>query len=126
MENVENFSGFSEENTSYPEKTAKTVDKFGKNVDNFVEKTVEKSEKKEIPTVDNTEETNKEQIDISLEEDEQIYEEELTLHPEFDFTQGNDKTLEQAIKKLETEKPVQRFPQLEYFGQMHGTSFCPK
>ncbi|MFS1125755.1 DNA mismatch repair endonuclease MutL, partial [Enterococcus faecalis] len=69
----------------------------------------------------NTEETNKEQIDISLEEDEQIYEEELTLHPEFDFTQGNDKTLEQAIKKLETEKPVQRFPQLEYFGQMHGT-----
>ncbi|MCU6295135.1 DNA mismatch repair protein MutL, partial [Escherichia coli] len=36
-------------------------------------------------------------------------------------TQGNDKTLEQAIKKLETEKPVQRFPQLEYFGQMHGT-----
>ena len=67
------------------------------------------------------EKTNKEQIDISLEEDEQIYEEELTLHPEFDFTQGNDKTLEQAIKKLETEKPVQRFPQLEYFGQMHGT-----
>ena len=55
VENVENFSGFSEENTSYPEKTAKTVDKFGKNVDNFVEKTVEKSEKKEIPTVDNTE-----------------------------------------------------------------------
>ncbi len=46
-----------------------------------VEKTVEKSEKKEIPTVDNTKETNKEQIDIYLEEDEQIYEEELTLHP---------------------------------------------
>ncbi|HGF7712823.1 TPA: DNA mismatch repair endonuclease MutL, partial [Enterococcus faecium] len=54
VENVKNFSGFSEGNTSYPEKTAKTVDKFGENVDNFVEKTVEKSEKKEIPTVDNT------------------------------------------------------------------------
>ncbi|HGF7898104.1 TPA: DNA mismatch repair endonuclease MutL [Enterococcus faecium] len=99
----------------------RSVDKSVENVDNFVEKTVEKSEKKEIPTVDNTKETNKEQIDISLEENEQIYEEELTLHPEFDFTHGNDKTLEQAIKKLETETPVQRFPQLEYFGQMHGT-----
>ena len=121
VENVENFSGFSEENTSYPEKTAKTVDKLGENVDNFVEKTVEKSEKKEFPIVDNMEKTNEEQADKSVEEDEKIYEEELTLHPEFDFTQGNDKTLEQAIKKLETEKPVQRFPQLEYFGQMHGT-----
>ncbi len=87
VENVENYSGFSEENTTYPEKTAKTVDKFGENVDNFVEKTVEKSEKKEFPIVDNMEKTNE----------------------------------EQAIKKLETEKPVQRFPQLEYFGQMHGT-----
>ncbi|MGC5572588.1 DNA mismatch repair endonuclease MutL, partial [Enterococcus faecium] len=109
VENVENYSGFSEENTTYPEKTAKTVDKFGENVDNFVEKTVEKSEKKEFPIVDNMEKTNEEQADKSVEEDEKIYEEELTLHPEFDFTQGNDKTLEQAIKKLETEKPVQRF-----------------
>ncbi|MFS1096716.1 DNA mismatch repair endonuclease MutL [Enterococcus faecium] len=121
VENIENYSGFSEENTTYPEKTAKTVDKFGENVDNFVEKTVEKSEKKEFPIVDNMEKTNEEQADKSVEEDEKIYEEELALHPEFDFTQGNDKTLEQAIKKLETEKPVQRFPQLEYFGQMHGT-----
>ena len=88
---------------------------------------MEKSEKKEIPTVDNTKETNKEQIDISLEENEQIYEEELTLHPEFDFTHGNDKTLEQAIKKLETETPVQRFPQLEYFWtDARNVSFCPK
>ena len=29
--------------------------------------------------------------------------------------------MEQAIQKLETEKATQRFPQLEYFGQMHGT-----
>ena len=87
---------------------------------------MEKSEKKEFPIVDNMEKTNEEQADKSVEEDEKIYEEELTLHPEFDFTQGNDKTLEQAIKKLETEKPVQRFPQLEYFGQMHGTYLLPK
>lgn len=57
------------------------MDKFGENVDNFVEKTVEKSEKEEFPIVDNMEKTNEEQADKSVEEDEKIYEEELTLHP---------------------------------------------
>ncbi len=48
------------------------MDKFGENVDNFVEKTVEKSEKKEFPIVDNMEKTNEEQADKSVEEEEQL------------------------------------------------------
>lgn len=48
------------------------MDKFGENVDNFVEKTVEKSEKKEFPIVDNMEKTNEEQADKSVEEDEKF------------------------------------------------------
>ncbi|MGX7204838.1 DNA mismatch repair endonuclease MutL [Enterococcus pingfangensis] len=43
-------------------------------------------------------------------------------HPEFDLsTQSGEKVIEQAITKLEQEKPQERFPLLEYFGQMHGT-----
>lgn len=49
VENVENYSGFSEENTTYPEKTAKTVDKFGENVDNFVEKQWKNLKRKNFP-----------------------------------------------------------------------------
>lgn len=45
-----------------------------------------------------------------------------TDHPEFDLsTQSGEKVIEQAITKLEQEKPQERFPLLEYFGQMHGT-----
>ena len=42
-----NSSVFSEDTLNYPEKEEKTVDNSGESVDNFVEKTVEKSEKKE-------------------------------------------------------------------------------
>lgn len=43
-------------------------------------------------------------------------------HPEFDLsTPSGEKVIEQAITKLEQEKPQERFPMLEYFGQMHGT-----
>ncbi|GAA2914675.1 DNA mismatch repair endonuclease MutL [Enterococcus pseudoavium] len=45
-----------------------------------------------------------------------------TDHPEFDLsTQSGEKVIEQAISKLEKEQPKERFPMLEYFGQMHGT-----
>lgn len=45
-----------------------------------------------------------------------------TDHPEFDLsTQSGEKVIEQAITKLEHEQPKERFPMLEYFGQMHGT-----
>lgn len=54
--------------------------------------------------------------------DEQIYEEELSHHPEFDFSATrSDRQLEQALNKLSAERPKERFPELEYFGQMHGT-----
>src|SRR5699024_10939643 len=51
---------------------------------------------------------------------ETVYREDLALHPEFDLSQ-NGRSLDQAIQKLENEQVTQRFPQLEYFGQMHGT-----
>lgn len=110
VENVENNEGFSEETVDYPEKQRLTVDKPGDTVENFVEKSVDKSSD-ELSTVDNF---------LEQEVVETIYEEELALHPEFDLGK-KDRGLEQAIQKLETEKPTQRFPQLEYFGQMHGT-----
>lgn len=54
--------------------------------------------------------------------DEQMYEEELSHHPEFDFSAaGSDRELTQALNKLSDERPKERFPELEYFGQMHGT-----
>ena len=43
-------------------------------------------------------------------------------HPEFNLQDKNgSQALNKAIAALEAEKPVERFPQLEYFGQMHGT-----
>lgn len=55
--------------------------------------------------------------------EEEIYEEAANAdHPEFDLsTQSGEKVIEQAITKLEQEQPKERFPMLEYFGQMHGT-----
>jgi DNA mismatch repair protein MutL len=53
---------------------------------------------------------------------EQVYEEELSHHPEFDFTaRESERELATALNKLATEKPKERFPELDYFGQMHGT-----
>ncbi|MCD5011680.1 DNA mismatch repair endonuclease MutL [Enterococcus durans] len=115
VESVENNEEFSEETGDYPEKQGKTVDKPGDTVDNFVEKSVDKSAD-ELSTVGNFLEQEVPSQDVA----ETVYEEELALHPEFELGK-KDHGLEQAIQKLETEKATQRFPQLEYFGQMHGT-----
>lgn len=115
VESVENNERFSEETGNYPEKQEKTVDKPGDTVDNFVEKIVDKSAD-ELSTVGNFLEQEVPSQDVA----ETVYEEELALHPDFDLGK-KDRGLEQAIQKLETEKATQRFPQLEYFGQMHGT-----
>lgn len=115
VESVENNEEFSEETGDYPEKQGKTVDKPGDAVDNFVEKSVDKSAD-ELSTVGNFLEQEVPSQDVA----ETVYEEELALHPEFELGK-KDRGLEQAIQKLETEKATQRFPQLEYFGQMHGT-----
>ncbi|MBO0466892.1 DNA mismatch repair endonuclease MutL [Enterococcus plantarum] len=54
--------------------------------------------------------------------DEQVYEEELSHHPEFDFSAtGAQNDLNKVLNKLSDERPKERFPELEYFGQMHGT-----
>lgn len=115
VESVENNERFSEETGDYPEKQRETVDKPGDTVDNFVEKSVDKSAD-ELSTVGNFLEQEVPGQDVA----ETVHEEELALHPEFDLGK-KDRGLEQAIQKLETEKATQRFPQLEYFGQMHGT-----
>jgi DNA mismatch repair protein MutL len=84
----------------------------------------------EEPVSAETEETTTEEpINEALEQkeqtppvDEQVYEEELSHHPEFDFSATHsDRQLEQALNKLSDERPKERFPELEYFGQMHGT-----
>ncbi|GCF95776.1 DNA mismatch repair protein MutL [Enterococcus florum] len=47
---------------------------------------------------------------------------ETAEHPEFDLsTVSGEKEVEKAIDKLEHEQPKERFPRLDYFGQMHGT-----
>lgn len=46
---------------------------------------------------------------------------EAGLHPEFDLQDpADERALERALKKAEVES-TERFPHLEYFGQMHGT-----
>jgi len=69
------------------------------------------------------EETPEPLIEEVVSEEEQVYEEAANAdHPEFDLsTQSGEKVIEQAITKLENEQPKERFPMLEYFGQMHGT-----
>ena len=69
------------------------------------------------------EETPEPLIEEEVTTEEQVYEEAATAdHPEFDLsTQSGEKVIEQAITKLENEHPKERFPMLEYFGQMHGT-----
>lgn len=69
------------------------------------------------------EETPEPLIEEEVPTEEQVYEEAAnTDHPEFDLsTQSGEKVIEQAITKLENEHPKERFPMLEYFGQMHGT-----
>ncbi len=69
------------------------------------------------------EETPEPLIEEEVSTEEQVYEEAANAdHPEFDLsTQSGEKVIEQAITKLENEHPKERFPMLEYFGQMHGT-----
>lgn len=69
------------------------------------------------------EETPEPLIEEVVSEEEQVYEEAANAdHPEFDLsTKSGEKVIEQAITKLENEQPKERFPMLEYFGQMHGT-----
>lgn len=69
------------------------------------------------------EETPEPLIEEEVPTEEQVYEEAANAdHPEFDLsTQSGEKVIEQAITKLENEHPKERFPMLEYFGQMHGT-----
>ena len=118
VENVENLPVFSEDTLNYPEKEEKTVDNSGESVDNFVEKTVDNFQAIDLSTVDNYEEPHDPVEESEAEPDRG--QEELKLHPEFDLTQDS-RSLEKAIDKIEQEVPTQRFPQLEYFGQMHGT-----
>ncbi|EOH91398.1 DNA mismatch repair endonuclease MutL [Enterococcus villorum] len=118
VENVENNSIFSEETPNYPENKRKTVDKPGETVDNYVENPVDKYEN-ELSTVDDSTNEEKRKVEETA-TSANVYEKDLVLHPEFDLLQ-NGRALDQAIQKLETEKTTQRFPQLEYFGQMHGT-----
>lgn len=57
----------------------------------------------------------------AIAEDEDFsYQQETHLHPEFDFAKDGDKSLERALQQVEA-VPQERFPQLDYFGQMHGT-----
>lgn len=47
---------------------------------------------------------------------------EAVEHPEFDLsTLSGEREVEKAIDKMTHEQPKERFPMLEYFGQMHGT-----
>lgn len=40
-------------------------------------------------------------------------------HPEYNFSR--EREIQKALSKMNDEKPKQRFPELTYFGQMHGT-----
>lgn len=100
----------SEESTTFPQDS---VEKIVENVENYVDDSVHKSVEFPEVSVDNT----KQESAI----DKQVYEEDLTLHPEFTIQNfRNERQLNQAINTVDAE-PKQRFPQLEYFGQMHGT-----
>ena len=76
---------------------------------------MEKSEKKEFPIVDNMEKTNEEQADKSVEEDEKIYEEELTLHPEFDFTQRKRQNIRTSHQEIRNGKTSTTFSSVGIF-----------
>ena len=89
----------------------------------IVEKTMTVPLETEQEKVAIVEETPEPLIEEEVPTEEQVYEEAAnTDHPEFDLsTQSGEKVIEQAITKLENEHPKERFPMLEYFGQMHGT-----
>lgn len=107
-----------------------------KPVENFVDKAGDKSgkvegfygnmsEEADISTF-SSQENELDSGNSSLEtvEKEQAYpkksaQESIADHPEFDVHQKENRRL---MEKIMTEKPTEeRFPQLDYFGQMHGT-----
>ena len=77
----------------------------------FEEPAAELSESREMPeAVEQTAEEEAEEL------------REAAEHPEFDLsTLSGEREVEKAINKLTHEQPKERFPMLEYFGQMHGT-----
>lgn len=88
-----------------------------------VEKTMTVPLETEQQTASIVEETPEPLIEEPAPIEDEVYEEAANAdHPEFDLsTQSGEKVIEQAITKLEQEQPKERFPMLEYFGQMHGT-----
>lgn len=89
----------------------------------IVEKTMTVPLETEQEKASIVEETPEPLVEESAPVEEEVYEEAASSdHPEFDLsTQSGEKVIEQAITKLEKEQPKERFPMLEYFGQMHGT-----
>ncbi|MEK2534820.1 DNA mismatch repair endonuclease MutL [Tetragenococcus halophilus] len=105
---VENFVG-------------KVGDESGK-VEDFYENTSEEADVSAFSSQEN--ELDSENSSVETVEKEQAYpkknaQESITDHPEFDVHQKENRRL---MEKVMTEKPTEeRFPQLDYFGQMHGT-----
>ena len=52
----------------------------------------------------------------SSEAADEVFQEEMKLHPEFDANSAaSQRELKQALNKLEEERPTERFPELEYW-----------
>ncbi|WP_270327460.1 DNA mismatch repair endonuclease MutL [Enterococcus malodoratus] len=81
------------------------------------------TEQEQVSVVEETpEQLPEEPPAVETVEDEVFEEPASSDHPEFDLsTASGEKVIEKAITKLEQEQPKERFPMLEYFGQMHGT-----
>ncbi|MGO3604331.1 MAG: DNA mismatch repair endonuclease MutL [Enterococcus malodoratus] len=81
------------------------------------------TEQEQVSVVEETPEPLPEEpAAVETVEDEVFEEPASSDHPEFDLsTASGEKVIEKAITKLEQEQPKERFPMLEYFGQMHGT-----
>lgn len=101
-------------------------------VDNFGDKKQNLSYEQENVEVDVDKSTKKEEnhfsdpstsSDVSVENYSKAFIIEPTSednqHPEFDLNQKSNQQLVQHL--MEEEAPKERFPHLEYFGQMHGT-----
>lgn len=133
------------EPTAFP---TEAVDKSVEKVDNFSPETKTKLEKQQDSAderaevihnhvdnpVDNLSDKSK-AVDASMRimESDEVLEEKtssivaegevLGVHPVFDIHEaGSEQALERAVDRLsEPAENKQRFPELEYFGQMHGT-----
>ncbi|SET43883.1 DNA mismatch repair protein MutL [Enterococcus malodoratus] len=81
------------------------------------------TEQEQVSVVEETPEPLPEEPPVVETVEDEVFEEPASSdHPEFDLsTASGEKVIEKAITKLEQEQPKERFPMLEYFGQMHGT-----